>query len=90
MARRKVVEVICDRCGKTETQEPSQETKAEGPELIIGFQGERREYVDLCMRCRNACEGYFKSLTKQTETQEPKPKEEAKKPGVLSLGQKTG
>jgi hypothetical protein len=94
MARRKVIEVICDRCGKTETQEPSQEAKAEGPELIVEFQGERKEYSDLCIRCRSACEGYFRGLTKQVEKvgKEEKAKEAPKgKPGLLSgIGRRAG
>jgi len=91
MARRQVVEVICDRCGKTETQEPSQEAKSgDGvPELVVQFQAERHEYTDLCVRCRDACENYFKSITKQTEKEKEAPP--AKKTGLLGLGgRKTG
>jgi hypothetical protein len=87
MARRKVVEIICDRCGKTETQEPSQESKAEGAELVVEFQGRRNEYADLCLRCRKACDGYFKSLTKQLEKEESSsPAEEKKR--IFGLGGK--
>lgn len=88
MARRQVVEVICDRCGRTETQEPIQEAKA-GPELTVKFQGETKEYIDLCIRCRKACGGYFKSLTKKIEKEpEQKPAPAPKKTGLLGLGGK--
>ena len=89
MARREVIEVICDRCGRTETQGKSEETKAESYELLIEFQGEKHKYGDLCMRCRGACEGYFKSMTKQVEKKDEAPPA-PKKPGILSLGRKTG
>ena len=89
MARREVIEVTCDRCGRTETQGKSEEPKASESELTIEFQGERHKYADLCMRCRRACEGYFKSLTKQVDQ-----KEESEAPpiqekrGLLGLGGK--
>jgi hypothetical protein len=88
MARREVIEIQCDRCGRTETQEKSQAEKASVVELVIEFQTERHEYADLCMRCRKACEGYFKSLTKQTEKdaqESPAPVAE-KKSGMFGLG----
>lgn len=89
MARRQVIEVKCDRCGKTETQENRNHSGASVPtEMTVSFQGKTVSYEDLCTRCRGACEGYFKSITKQTE----KIKEEApKKSGLLGLGgRKTG
>ena len=90
MARRQVVELICDRCGKTETQEPSQVASAQPgvPELVVGFLGDKHEYMDLCLRCRKACEGYFKSMTKQTEQAE-QPEgttAEPERKGLLGLG----
>jgi len=88
MARREVVEIICDRCGRTETQEPSQAGKAAKVELVIEFQTERHEYEDLCMRCRKACEGYFKSMTKQTEKEEAEPEPGQERRGLLGLGGK--
>jgi hypothetical protein len=65
MARRPVDEIKCDRCGKTETQEPHSGTNE--AELTIRFSGEEVVYEDLCNRCRKACENYFKSITKQIE-----------------------
>lgn len=72
MARREVIEIICDRCSRTETQEPLTEaaiTKAEF-ELKVTFHDQSVQYQDLCKRCRKACEGYFKSMTKQVEQEE--------------------
>jgi len=89
MARREVIEVICDRCSRTETQEPSEAGKAYETELTVTFEGETVEYKDLCMRCRKACDGYFKSLTKQSDKDEPDtaPVPESK-PGMFGLGGK--
>ena len=69
MARREVIEITCDRCGRTETQEPTQAGKDFKVELTIEFHAEKHQYDDLCMRCRKACENYFKSITKQVENE---------------------
>lgn len=84
MARREVIEVTCDRCSKTETQEPSEAGKAYETELTVTFEGETAEYKDLCMRCRKACDGYFKSLTKQHDGKDEP--EQDKKTGMFGLG----
>jgi hypothetical protein len=63
MARREVVEVLCDRCGRTETQAKDIKTLDE-PEFEVSFRGQKKKYNDLCHRCRGAVEGYFKQATK--------------------------
>jgi hypothetical protein len=78
MARRQVLEIQCDRCGKTETQEipKGDGDKAHEVELFVRFRGQEVKYSDLCLRCRGACEGYFQSITKTRE----KTTEEEKEP----------
>lgn len=68
MARRDVVEVVCDRCGRVETQ--SSDDKG-GPEteVSVTFRGETHSYDDLCKRCRNAVKGYFDRIAKKADDQ---------------------
>lgn len=70
MARREVVEVECDRCGRTETQGPEDEG---GPnsEVSVTFHGETYTYDDLCKRCRSAVKGYFDRIAKKADDQVP-------------------
>lgn len=83
MARRQVVEVQCDRCGKTETRVPSEGDEDNKVEMFARFHKQEVTYGDLCLRCRNACERYFNNIVKKTED---KPEEEQKKTGLLGLG----
>lgn len=73
MARRRVVEVTCDRCKRTETQgvdeDPTLRAKV-GKELVVVFHGQSIEYEDLCRRCRSAVENYYNRMTKQAEEEE--------------------
>jgi len=88
MARRPVIEVSCDRCGKVETQPV--DPKADGiheNELVVCFQGQEITYSDLCLRCRSAVENYFKSMTKQPEEEESEEPAPPKK-GFLGMGAK--
>jgi len=68
MARREVLEVTCDRCKRNDLQEKSQLIDTE--ELVTAFRGQTVRYKDLCRRCREAVEGYFKKMVKVSE--EPK------------------
>jgi len=74
MARRDVVEVTCDRCGRVETQLSTDAKKPEGTtyEVEVTFQGETVKFEDLCRRCRDAVKGYFTRLTKKAEDDKPK------------------
>ena len=87
MARRQVVEITCDRCGKVETQPLQQGVRPEF-ELEIMFQGQEIKYEDLCTRCRGAVENYFKSMTKQPDEEETTPNLEQKSGGFLGMGGK--
>lgn len=89
MARREVIEVTCDRCGRTETQAKSNEPM-QSPELRVTFHGVSVEYSDMCMRCRSAVENYFKSMTKQQDDDKaPEAEPEPEKKGFLGM-KKTG
>ena len=70
MARREVLEVKCDRCGRSDLQEKN--LLIDEPELIATFRKQKFEYKDLCTRCREAVGGYFKRMTKQEEATDPK------------------
>lgn len=90
MARRQVVEITCDRCGKVETQATQQVT--EELELMVEFRGQKIKYEDLCGRCRGAVENYFKSMTKQLDEEDKSegttgPESQQKK-GFLGMGGK--
>lgn len=80
MARKQVLEVICDRCKRVETQEFDQNPKAHSggdvDEMVLRFHSRTIKYGDLCIRCRKAVEGYIKQIAKEVE---PKPKEDTNK-----------
>jgi len=97
MARRQVIELACDRCGRVETQPLKGDGKDERPryELEVSFHGQEVKYEDLCRRCRSACENYFKNMTKQPEPEEEPNVEAAKEEEsptkrFLGMGKKAG
>lgn len=65
MARRKVIEVVCDRCKKVESQTEDEVNKTEEPEFKATHfdpkTGTTTEiaYADLCKSCRSAVANYF-------------------------------
>ena len=65
MARREVLEIVCDRCGKKDLQTKDQ--LSDEPELVATFRGQKTEYKDLCLRCRDAVMGYFNRMTKRDD-----------------------
>lgn len=72
MARRDVVEVTCDRCGRVETQTSTETTKPDKYEVSVTFHGETVSFEDLCKRCRDAVKGYFTRLAKKPDEAKPK------------------
>jgi len=98
MARREVVEVNCDRCGRTETQTSTEIPKSTGPEVEVIFHGEKTVFGDLCKRCREAVRGYTSRLAKKVDdsvdepssapapTSSPTATPELKKHGFLGMG----
>lgn len=90
MGRRKVVEITCDRCGKTETQSESEVSPADQAELTIVFKGETTAYEDLCKRCRGTVENYVVRLRREkddTPEQTPDKQPTGTKKGFLGLAQ---
>jgi len=70
MARREVVEVTCDRCGRVETQASSEAPKGDVEnEVSITFHGETHSFEDLCKRCRSAVKGYYERIAKLADDQ---------------------
>lgn len=93
MARRQVVEIICDRCKRTETQEDKPRPQGDVPELVVIYKGVKVQFDDFCRRCAGTVENYMSKLLKKPEDDdaaEP-PAVPAKKPGLLGgLGRKAG
>jgi len=94
MARKQVLEIKCDRCGRVETQ-PILEGEDGSSKVALKLEhgGKVTEYEDLCTRCDQAIENYVKQIRKETDPQvdekykEPgKPPREAKPNGGGILG----
>lgn len=58
MARRDVVELQCDRCGKPDLQPPDQPVKEGQREFTLEFRGRRIVFADLCRKCRATISNY--------------------------------
>jgi len=89
MARRQVLEIICDRCERVETQtlESSPNKEEGGKEMIIALHGERVEYGDLCQKCRKTLKNYFNLVTIQKqELQQEINESSPQKSGILGIG----
>lgn len=100
MSRREVIEIVCDRCGKTEIKlknKVAPEIKKNGKGAafhariwVPGKGNKNVSYDDLCKRCDGALQNYFDKIKKADQEQsgeEPEKKPE-KKPGLL--GKKGG
>lgn len=83
MAKREVIEVTCDRCEKTETQnKDSVRADDAPPEFTFEFGGSKKVYEDLCRNCRKACQNYFNKATKVDEPKDSKPVAAPSKPSL--------
>ena len=97
MAKRDVLEVTCDRCGRVEVQASTDapKTKDGEPEFTGSLHGDSRVFQDMCRRCRLGVTGYFyRILNKEPEravdltpmedlTNGPVPSEAPKKKGLF-------
>ena len=70
MAKRKVLEVCCDRCKKVDIQ-PDDGTEQPGPALEMSLYGQKVVFTDLCRRCKKTLAGSFKSVAYQDEETKP-------------------
>lgn len=84
MARREVIEITCDRCGRTETQSSTETPKGGSPEIDATFHGEKVRFNDLCKRCREAVTGYFTRIAKKVEDSEKAAPAKAAEPVVAT------
>ena len=87
MARREVVEVVCDRCSRTETQAPDSGPKTEGPEAKFMLHDAEVVYQDLCRRCRDTLGNYYSKIIKAKEEEEKKPPVKAVDTGKQTTAQ---
>ena len=72
MARRKVTELDCSRCKRTEVQTDKELKNVVSPEFSIALQGKKVEYADLCTSCRKTLTNAFERLTKvKSEKESP-------------------
>lgn len=78
MSRREVIEITCDRCGRTETQSSTEIPKSGSPEMDYTFHGVRVTFNDLCRRCRDAVTGYIARITRKMDDAVAVPPEETK------------
>jgi len=63
MARREVLEIKCDRCGRVETQGKEEILSLPtGGEFAAKFHGQEVRYPDLCRGCRQAVANYWKKI----------------------------
>jgi len=74
MARREVVEVICDRCTRTDYQAPGdQPAKGESShEFKVVLHGKKTSYADLCKSCRKTLSNYYDKIIKAPKLDDEK------------------
>lgn len=70
MARREVLEVVCDRCSRTETQAKEEVSPVNTAEFKGVMGKDTIEYADLCRRCRSAVTNYFDKIRKFDEVKD--------------------
>ena len=94
MARREVIEVVCDRCKRVETQAPNAVVKPEGEknEFYLQFHGKITSYEDLCSGCRKALRNYLDRMLFEPKSKETKSVAETpeKKGSFFSRSKATG
>jgi hypothetical protein len=86
MARREVIELLCDRCKRVETI-PKTAPVEDNPHFMIQFGDKRVEYTDICSKCLKSLTNYFnycvmaKNDEEKTETAHAQPQT---KPTILN------
>lgn len=70
MARRQVLEIHCDRCGRLENQVP--DSPVTEKEFSLTFRGNKVTFQDLCGSCRKSLANYVQRIAKGNgKTKEP-------------------
>jgi hypothetical protein len=62
MGQRSVVEVVCDRCSRVQTQDAKLVTASEEPEFVLKFRGQEKQYDDFCKQCRRTITNYVEKI----------------------------
>ena len=70
MARRQVIEVVCDRSKRKDLQEKEELT--DEAEIELHIRGKVTSFKDLCGRCREACTSYANRILKVDDKAEDK------------------
>ena len=84
MARREVIEITCDRCKRTETQNKREVSPEDEDELEVTFGGSTTKYADMCRRCRGTVSNYVARIRGE------KRDVEAPENGKMPVGKKKG
>ena len=86
MARREVIEVLCDRCKRKDLQDKTE--LSDESEIEIHIRGKVISFKDLCARCRDAVTGYVNKITKEDDVKaEEKPIEGKPAVQLTAVGQ---
>jgi hypothetical protein len=78
VAKKQVVELICDRCGRTEYTEPVIPADPPDYALVLTFKERTIQWEDLCSSCDKAVTNYVKQLMREAK-EEPEPGEDPDK-----------
>jgi hypothetical protein len=71
MARKAVVQVVCERCGREELQPVSDKAKTD-TDFVASYKGQSLKYEDLCGYCKETLDNLWKDLAQWKRTQ-PQP-----------------
>lgn len=72
MARREVIEITCDRCGKVETQTKSEIWTGTTPLFKGSFEDGEVSFTDLCKVCRRALTNLWARIKRESTEEEAK------------------
>ena len=64
MSQQPVIQILCDRCGKTEIRPISEKSKRTNkePDFLAQYNGERVEFDDLCKKCKGVASALWARL----------------------------
>ena len=72
MGRAKVVEVVCDRCGRTEHRPEAEWTEDKPPDFEGSFKGASVVYEDLCQPCEVIVGNNWSDTTRKLQKKSPR------------------
>lgn len=65
MARRDVIEIRCDRCGRVATT--SGDPGSPGDPIVLIYQGKELRFEDLCERCQRVVDDACQRITRKKD-----------------------